>query len=177
MRRGAVCDRLGSRGAGYCRAFWSCSSSPPSTRSSASLGRARRGHRQRTTIPWGAEETAEARGGSSVPAKMPRTVLKQKQAGRTSAPPGWVGPPFCSLLTAILLLLLRRVRLPRRPGRPGRPDATSSPFSKREVEYWIPRLHSPVNSRRFPDISEISVRTKQTSCRYLWKTVFFRLLP
>ena len=24
--------------------------------------------------------------------------------------------------------------------------------SKRELEYWIPRLYSPVNSRRFPDI-------------------------
>ena len=43
----------------------------------------------------------------------------------------------------------------------------------REVEYGIPRLHSPLNSRRFP---EISVIQKQASCRYSWKTVFSRLL-
>ena len=32
----------------------------------------------------------------------------------------------------------------------------------------------PVNSWRFP---EISVRAKQVSCRFSWKTVFSRLLP
>ena len=43
-------------------------------------------------------------------------------------------------------------------------------FCKRELEYRIPRLRSHANSRRrFP---EISVRTKQASCRYSWKTLF-----
>ena len=45
---------------------------------------------------------------------------------------------------------------------------------KREVEYRIPRLHSPVNSRRFP---EISVRSKQASCRLSWRTVLPRFSP
>ena len=31
---------------------------------------------------------------------------------------------------------------------------------KRDVEYRIPRLHSPVNSRRFLRFPEISLRTK-----------------
>ena len=35
-------------------------------------------------------------------------------------------------------------------------------------------LHSPVNSRRLP---EISLRAKQASCRYSWKTVFLPFAP
>ena len=35
-------------------------------------------------------------------------------------------------------------------------------------------MHYPVNSRRLP---ETSVRAKQASCRYSWKTMFSRLLP
>ena len=45
----------------------------------------------------------------------------------------------------------------------------SAGISQRELEYRIPRLHSPINSWRFP---EISVRTKQASCRLSWKTYF-----
>ena len=48
--------------------------------------------------------------------------------------------------------------------------------AKRELEYRIPRLHSLANSRRFPEMLQISVRTKQAFCRYLWKTVSSRLL-
>ena len=44
---------------------------------------------------------------------------------------------------------------------------------ERELEYRIPRLHSPVNSRIF---SEIAVRTKQASCRLSWKSAFSRSL-
>ena len=41
---------------------------------------------------------------------------------------------------------------------------------KRELEYRIPRFHSP-------GLSKISARTKQASCKYLWKTFFSGLLP
>ena len=56
-------------------------------------------------------------------------------------------------------------------------SALAASAMKRKLEYRIPRLHSPVNSRRLPEIFEDSVRTKQASCRYSWKTVFSRLLP
>ena len=52
--------------------------------------------------------------------------------------------------------------------------STPSFYHKRELEYRVPRLHFPKNSRR---CSDISVRTKQVSCRYSWKNVFSRLLP
>ena len=41
----------------------------------------------------------------------------------------------------------------------------------------IPGLHYPANSRRIADIFGDSVITKQYSCRYLLKSVFYRLLP
>ena len=66
------------------------------------------------------------------------------------------------------------------PGRDWGPGRIACPRRSlnKELEYRIPRLHSPVNSRRFPDIlSEIPVRTKSASCAFSLKTVFFRLLP
>ena len=59
----------------------------------------------------------------------------------------------------------------------GRVSENAHRYYERELEYRIPRLHSPVNSRRSQEISEIPVRTKQASCRYSWKSVFSRLLP
>ena len=51
-------------------------------------------------------------------------------------------------------------------------------LGKRELERRIPRLHPRANSRRgLQRLSEISVRTKQVSCRYSWKTVFSRRFP
>ena len=45
----------------------------------------------------------------------------------------------------------------RKPGRQRHgslplPDFSGPTTSKKELEYRIPRLHSPVNSRRFPEI-------------------------
>ena len=41
-----------------------------------------------------------------------------------------------------------------------------------ELEYGIPRSHSPVSSRRPPEtLGEVSARTKQASCRFSRKTV------
>ena len=42
------------------------------------------------------------------------------------------------------------------------------------MEYSIPRLRSPINSRRFP---EISVITNQVSCRFPWKNHFPPFAP
>ena len=47
------------------------------------------------------------------------------------------------------------------------------PFN-RELEYRIPGLHSPVNSRRFP---EIPVRTKQYSCGVFVESRFLPFSP
>ena len=58
-------------------------------------------------------------------------------------------------------------------GRSGR-QTEPNVHSETELEYRIPRLHSLANSRRFP---EISVRTKQVSCRYLLETVSSRRFP
>ena len=43
---------------------------------------------------------------------------------------------------------------------------------KRELEYRNPRLHSPINSRRFPDIFGDFYKNKQASCRLLWTNKF-----
>ena len=63
-------------------------------------------------------------------------------------------------------------RLFRKPPLLGPPLSCAK--TKRELEYSIPRLHYPANSRR---LAEISVEANQASCRYSWKTVFSHLLP
>ena len=46
----------------------------------------------------------------------------------------------------------------------------ASSLVKRELEYRIPRLHYPVNFRRFP-------KRFEDLCRYSWKTVFSQFAP
>ena len=58
------------------------------------------------------------------------------------------------------------------------PMAAADQKTKRELEYRIPRLHHPVNSRRFPDIfADLCKITKLYSWRCFRKTVCSRLLP